>query len=170
MCLGAHPAEPGRIVKQAIRYVFVTDYDVLLTEAARALVWMSERYLKETLGRLPQAPVANVVETLPEIWIRALYGNGSANAVRQNEETPPWRGLWKCRAATALAVDRLLELRSGAEARHARRRDLDRRTGLRVTALPRTTLGDVELPEAREGDLATGGELLLDRLQCGIDR
>ncbi len=48
------------------------------TEAARALVWMSERYLKETLGRLPQAPVATVVETLPEIWIRALYGNGSS--------------------------------------------------------------------------------------------
>jgi AcrR family transcriptional regulator len=43
-------------------------------EAARALVWMSERYLKETLGRLPQAPVATVVETLPEIWMRALYG------------------------------------------------------------------------------------------------
>jgi TetR/AcrR family transcriptional regulator, ethionamide resistance regulator len=48
------------------------------TEAARALVWMSERYLKETLGRLPQAPVATVVETLPEIWIRALYGSGSS--------------------------------------------------------------------------------------------
>jgi TetR/AcrR family transcriptional regulator, ethionamide resistance regulator len=47
-------------------------------EAARALVWMSERYLKETLGRLPQKPVATVVETLPEIWIRALYGNGSS--------------------------------------------------------------------------------------------
>ena len=45
------------------------------TEAARALVWMSERYLKETLGRLPQTPVATVVETLPEIWIRALYGS-----------------------------------------------------------------------------------------------
>jgi TetR/AcrR family transcriptional regulator, ethionamide resistance regulator len=48
------------------------------TEAARALVWMSERYLKETLGRLPQAPIDTVVQTLPEIWIRALYGNGSA--------------------------------------------------------------------------------------------
>jgi AcrR family transcriptional regulator len=48
------------------------------TEAARALVWMSERYLKETLGRIPQTPVATVVETLPEIWIRALYGNGSS--------------------------------------------------------------------------------------------
>ena len=70
----------------------------------------------------------------------------------------------------ALAVDRLLELRSGAEARDARCRDLDRRAGLRVATLPRTTLGDVELPEARERDLATAGELLLDCLQCGIDR
>jgi TetR/AcrR family transcriptional regulator, ethionamide resistance regulator len=43
------------------------------TEAARALVWMSERYLKETLGRLPQAPLATVAQTLPEIWTRALY-------------------------------------------------------------------------------------------------
>jgi AcrR family transcriptional regulator len=45
-------------------------------ESARALVWMSERYLKETLGRLPQTPIATVVETLPEIWTRALYGPG----------------------------------------------------------------------------------------------
>ena len=49
------------------------------TEAARALVWMSERYLKETLGRLPQTPVAKVTETLPEIWTRALYGAGSGD-------------------------------------------------------------------------------------------
>ncbi|MGH2978254.1 MAG: TetR/AcrR family transcriptional regulator [Solirubrobacterales bacterium] len=48
-------------------------------EAARALVWMSERYLKETLGRLPQAPVATVAETLPEIWTRCLYGPGPSN-------------------------------------------------------------------------------------------
>ena len=44
------------------------------TETARALVWMSERYLKETLGRLPQAPLSTVVETLPAIWERTLYG------------------------------------------------------------------------------------------------
>jgi TetR/AcrR family transcriptional regulator, ethionamide resistance regulator len=43
-------------------------------EAARALVWMSERYLKETLGRLPRTPVKTVAETLAEIWTRALYG------------------------------------------------------------------------------------------------
>jgi TetR/AcrR family transcriptional regulator, ethionamide resistance regulator len=44
-------------------------------ETARALVWMSERYLKETLGRRPQTPVETVTEVLPEIWIRALYGS-----------------------------------------------------------------------------------------------
>ena len=44
-------------------------------ECARALVWMSERYLTESLGRLPQAPVETVVETLWTIWVRALYGS-----------------------------------------------------------------------------------------------
>jgi TetR/AcrR family transcriptional regulator, ethionamide resistance regulator len=43
-------------------------------EAARALVWMSERYLTESLGRLPQASPEPVVETLWTIWERALYG------------------------------------------------------------------------------------------------
>jgi AcrR family transcriptional regulator len=47
-------------------------------ETARALVWMCERYLKETLGRLPQTPIETVVETLPEIWLRVLYGRGRA--------------------------------------------------------------------------------------------
>ena len=40
---------------------------------ARALVWMSERYLLMTLGRLPQAPVDTVVDTLVTIWVRTLY-------------------------------------------------------------------------------------------------
>ena len=52
------------------------------TESARALVWMSERYLKETLGRLPQAPLATVTGTLPEIWTRALYEPGRAASKR----------------------------------------------------------------------------------------
>jgi AcrR family transcriptional regulator len=43
-------------------------------ETARALVWMNERYLKETLGRHPQAPLDTVVETLCTIWLRAVYG------------------------------------------------------------------------------------------------
>ena len=42
-------------------------------ETARALVWMNERYLRETLGRLPQTPVDQVVDTLSTIWVRTLY-------------------------------------------------------------------------------------------------
>jgi AcrR family transcriptional regulator len=42
-------------------------------ETARALVWMSERYLNEALGRLPRAPVEVVVETLWTVWVRTLY-------------------------------------------------------------------------------------------------
>jgi TetR/AcrR family transcriptional regulator, ethionamide resistance regulator len=44
------------------------------TETARALVWMSERYLSEALGRHPRAAVEIVVETLWTIWVRTLYG------------------------------------------------------------------------------------------------
>ena len=43
-------------------------------ETARALVWMTERYLKETLGRRPQADVETAVAALAGIWERALYG------------------------------------------------------------------------------------------------
>ena len=43
-------------------------------ETARALVWMTERYLKETLGRRPQADVDTSVAALACIWERALYG------------------------------------------------------------------------------------------------
>jgi AcrR family transcriptional regulator len=42
-------------------------------ETARALVWMSERYLHEALGRHPRTPVESTVETLTTIWVRALY-------------------------------------------------------------------------------------------------
>jgi AcrR family transcriptional regulator len=44
-------------------------------ESARALVWMTERYLAGTLGTIPprQSP-QTVVATLNAIWVRALYG------------------------------------------------------------------------------------------------
>jgi TetR/AcrR family transcriptional regulator, ethionamide resistance regulator len=42
-------------------------------ETARALVWMSERYLHESLGRRPRTPVETVVETLSTVWVRTLY-------------------------------------------------------------------------------------------------
>ena len=41
---------------------------------AGALVWMSERYLTQTLGRLPQEPYEAVADTLWSIWVRTLYG------------------------------------------------------------------------------------------------
>ncbi len=43
-------------------------------ETARALVWMTERYLLDRLGAPEPAPVAGVVETLHTVWVRALYG------------------------------------------------------------------------------------------------
>jgi TetR/AcrR family transcriptional regulator, ethionamide resistance regulator len=48
-------------------------------ETARALVWMSERYFTESLGRLPQESPEKVVETLATIWVRVLYGNASTS-------------------------------------------------------------------------------------------
>jgi AcrR family transcriptional regulator len=50
-----------------------------VAETARALVWMSERYLKESLGRVPQTPVETVVATLTAIWARTLYGRVASN-------------------------------------------------------------------------------------------
>jgi TetR/AcrR family transcriptional regulator, ethionamide resistance regulator len=44
-------------------------------ETAKALVWMNERYLTHSLGRLPQDSVDRVVQTLWAIWVRALYGS-----------------------------------------------------------------------------------------------
>ncbi|HEX4219212.1 MAG TPA: TetR/AcrR family transcriptional regulator [Acidimicrobiales bacterium] len=44
------------------------------TETARALVWMSERYLAESLGRKPHSDLATVRTTMFEIWTRAVYG------------------------------------------------------------------------------------------------
>lgn len=44
------------------------------TETARALVWMCERYLAETMGRGPRTDVETVRTTVFEIWARAVYG------------------------------------------------------------------------------------------------
>ena len=41
---------------------------------AEALIMMSERYLTEKLGRLPQADPGTVSESLSRIWLRTLYG------------------------------------------------------------------------------------------------
>ena len=49
-------------------------------ETARALVWMSERYLNEALGRIPRTPVESVVETLATVWVRTLYGRAARSS------------------------------------------------------------------------------------------
>jgi TetR/AcrR family transcriptional regulator, ethionamide resistance regulator len=43
-------------------------------ETATALVWMMERYLNLSLGRVPLASRQTVTDTLATIWTRALYG------------------------------------------------------------------------------------------------
>jgi AcrR family transcriptional regulator len=42
-------------------------------EIAAALLWMSERYMIERLGRQPQADPGVVADTLVAIWMRVLY-------------------------------------------------------------------------------------------------
>ncbi|MEV0975137.1 TetR/AcrR family transcriptional regulator [Microtetraspora glauca] len=44
------------------------------TETARALVWMTERYLSECFGRGPASvPPETAKKTLGDIWVRAIY-------------------------------------------------------------------------------------------------
>ena len=48
-------------------------------ETATALVWMMERYLNRSLGRLPaKTPRETVAETLTTIWTRVLYSSARA--------------------------------------------------------------------------------------------
>src|SRR4051812_37411665 len=104
------------------------------------------------------------------------------------------RTIWDSRAATAEArrspngvagdaspatdksvarptlLDGLLQARSGREAGDAARGDLHRLAGPRIPPLARAALGDVELPEARERDLFTVLQRVLDRLDDRVDR
>jgi AcrR family transcriptional regulator len=43
------------------------------TETAKALVWMTERYLYHSSGPVRRVPPGRVLETLAAIWTRALY-------------------------------------------------------------------------------------------------
>jgi GNAT superfamily N-acetyltransferase len=45
----------------------------IATEASKALVWMSERYLYHSFGPERKIPPAKVLETLGTVWARALY-------------------------------------------------------------------------------------------------
>jgi TetR/AcrR family transcriptional regulator, ethionamide resistance regulator len=49
-------------------------------ETVRALVLMNERYLAETLGKMPPDDPVRVAETLLGIWVRAVFGPMSADA------------------------------------------------------------------------------------------
>lgn len=42
-------------------------------EMAKALVWMTERYLYHSFGPARKVPAARVTETLATVWARALY-------------------------------------------------------------------------------------------------
>lgn len=42
-------------------------------EAAKALVWMTERYLYHSFGPVRRVPPARVMTTLATLWTRALY-------------------------------------------------------------------------------------------------
>ena len=66
-------------------------------ETATALVWMMERYLNRSLGRLPaETPRETVVETLTTIWTRVLY---STRARPYRRRAPhPRRRARPCRA------------------------------------------------------------------------
>ncbi len=44
------------------------------SETARALVWMNERYLTETMGRQPPGDVITTSNALAGVWIRTIYG------------------------------------------------------------------------------------------------
>lgn len=61
------------------------------TEVAAALVLMNERYLADGMGRLPQSPTVQVVETLYAIWSAVLYGPGAGEPVRRAGPGPAAR-------------------------------------------------------------------------------
>src|SRR3954468_17345894 len=74
------------------------------------------------------------------------------------------------RPAWRLLLDGLLEARPGGEARDAGRGDRHRLARTRVAALAGAAVGDVELPEARERDLFTALQGVLDGADHGVDR
>jgi hypothetical protein len=52
-------------------------------QTATALLLMNERYLMDTLGRVPQADAKMVAETLDRIWVRTLYGTDGTNEAEE---------------------------------------------------------------------------------------
>lgn len=82
----AYRAFMGRIIADTAKRIRL---DVAATRTrgldpdvtAEALIVMSERYLTEKLGRIPQADPKDVAATLAQVWIRTLYG-GEADGMR----------------------------------------------------------------------------------------
>ena len=54
-------------------------------ETATALLLMNERYLMDTLGRVPQADARTVAETLDRIWVRTLYGTDGTDGAEEHD-------------------------------------------------------------------------------------
>jgi AcrR family transcriptional regulator len=47
-------------------------------ETARALLWMNERYLYQSMDRDPLPNVARMTSVLTHVWLATLYGSGAA--------------------------------------------------------------------------------------------
>ena len=52
-------------------------------ETARALLWMNERYLYQSMGRDPRPDIASMTAVLSHIWLAALYGTIPASVETQ---------------------------------------------------------------------------------------
>ena len=61
----------GEHIEAEIRAGHIAPLDPL--ETAKALVWMTERYLYHSFGAARRVPTGRVIETLASLWSRALY-------------------------------------------------------------------------------------------------
>src|SRR5918994_7626438 len=81
---------------------------------------------------------------------------------------PGSQGLTRRRRELRAALDRVLQLGAGAEARDPARGDLDLLSGLRVHALTGAPVCHGELPETGEVDLSAARKHFLKRLENGV--
>ncbi|HUA12406.1 MAG TPA: TetR family transcriptional regulator [Solirubrobacteraceae bacterium] len=58
-------------------------------ETTRALLWMNERYLYQSMGRSPRPHVAKMTAVLSHIWLAALYGAGPPAKAQVQTGTVP---------------------------------------------------------------------------------
>src|SRR5687767_141750 len=131
----------------------------------------------DTRERRRDAPTLLVLSTeaVDRLWpearrIRIQTEHDAAAALLHERRKPvgemqpqaPGQGL---RPIEASALDRFLQARAGAEARHLARGDLDLLAGLGVHAFAGAPVGDRELAEAGEAHLAPARERLLNRVE-----